>query len=245
MFKIYYRNSSLATIDNEKLFPDIMLDNKRRDETLQDKHTEPHWDTSALVTIDMQNCFISPKIGKKETKAHSIVANIVGLLDIYRAKGKPIVQVVRSYLPDGSDADVYRKGIIERGEFSLAPGSDEAELVAALKPGGSPALDFDILRNGEFQKLGPNEWAMYKSRLGAFYKTGFEGWLREKCIDTVVFVGTFFPNCVRQSVTEANERDFRTVVVTDAIFGIHDTGEKELKAIGVACMEIDKILGLI
>ncbi len=212
---------------------------------MQDNHTEPHWDTSAFVTIDMQNGFVSPKIEKKDTKAHSIVANIVELLGVFRAKGRPVIQVVRSYLPDGSDADVYRKGIIERGEFSLAPGSDEAELVAALKPEGSPALDFDILRNGGFQKLGPNEWAMYKSRLGAFYKTGFEDWLREKGIDTVVFVGTFFPNCVRQSVTEANERDFRTVVVTGAVFGIHDTGEKELEAIGVACMKTDEILGLI
>jgi len=212
---------------------------------MQDKHTEPHWNTSALVTIDMQNGFVSPKIEKKETRAHSIIANIVELLGVFRAKDKPIVQVVRSYLPDGSDADVYRKGIIERGEFSLVPGSDEAELITALKPAGSPALDYDVLRNGEFQELGPNEWAMYKSRLGAFYKTGLENWLRESEIDTLIFAGTFFPNCVRQSITEANERDFRTVVVTDAAFGIHDIGEKELEAIGVACLETDEILGFI
>ncbi len=30
MFKIYYKNSFLATLDNVKLFPDIMLDNNRR-----------------------------------------------------------------------------------------------------------------------------------------------------------------------------------------------------------------------
>ena len=237
-------NSFPATIDNAKLFPDIIPE-ATGGRNMQDKHTEPHWDTSAFVTIDMQNGFVSPKIEKKETRAHSIVANIVELLGICRAKGRPIMQIVRSYLPDGSDADVYRKGIIERGEFSLAPGSDEAELVSALKPEGSPALDYDILRKGEFQELGPNEWAMYKSRLGAFYKTNFEDWLRKSEIDTLIFAGTFFPNCVRQSITEANERDFRTVVATDAAFGIHDIGVKELEVIGVACMETGEILGLI
>ena len=115
---------------------------------MQDSHTEPHWDTSALVIIDMQNGFISPKIEKEGTKAHAIITNIVKLLEAYRAQGKPIVHVIRSYLPDGSDADVYRKGIVERGEFILSPGSEQAEIVNLLKPPNSPALDFDILRNG-------------------------------------------------------------------------------------------------
>ncbi len=206
---------------------------------MQDKHTEPHWDTSALVIIDMQNGFVSPKIEKEGTRANSIISNIVKLLEAFRAQGKPIVHVIRSYLPDGSDADVYRKGIIERGELILSPGSEQAEIVGLLKPPDSPALEFDILRNGEFQKLGANEWAMYKSRLGAFYKTNLEEWLKGNGIDTIVFAGTFFPNCVRQSITEANERDFRTVAATDAIFGIHEKGEKEMSAIGVSCISTD------
>jgi nicotinamidase-related amidase len=203
---------------------------------MQDKYTEPHWDTSALVIIDMQNGFVTPKVETEGTKAHAIISNIVFLLDAFRAKAKPIIHVVRSYLPDGSDADIYRRGIVERGEFIISPESDHAEIVAALMRPDAPSLDFDTLRKGRFQELGPDEWAMYKPRLGAFHKTPLEDFLRRKELDTLIFAGTFFPNCVRQSVYEANERDFRTVAVTDAIFGIHGKDEKELGAIGATCL---------
>ena len=156
-----------------------------------------------------------------------------------------IVHVIRSYLPDGSDADIYRKGIVERGEFVLSPGSEQAEIASMLKPPGTPALDFDTLRDGNFQELGPNEWAMYKPRLGAFFNTPLEGRLREKSIDTLVFAGTFFPNCVRMSIYEANERDLRAVAVKDAIFGIYQKAEKELGAIGVTGLDAKEITGFI
>ncbi len=203
---------------------------------LQDRHTEPHYYTSALLVIDMQNGFVSPKAEKEGTKYNAIVDGIISLLHAYRSKGKPIVHVIRAYLPDGSDADVYRKGIIERGEFSLAPGSVEADIFEPLKPPGAPAIDFDKIRYGKMQELGPEEHVMYKPRLGAFHKTPLETWLRKQGLDTVVVAGTFFPNCVRQTITEANERDFRTVCATDAVVGIHDTGGKELGAMGVSCI---------
>jgi len=209
---------------------------------MQDKHTEPHWDSSALIIIDMQNAFVSPKIDKEGTKASGIISNIKLLLDTFRKSRKPIIHVVRSYLSDGSDADIYRKGIVERTEFILAPGSQQAEIVSSLKPRDAPMLDFEILRAGQFQTLGSNEWAMYKPRLGAFYKTPLESWLKGKKIDTLIFAGTFFPNCVRASITEANERDFRTVAAKDAIFGMYDKAGKEIEAIGVSCLAAKDIV---
>jgi nicotinamidase-related amidase len=212
---------------------------------MQDKYTEPHWDSAALTIIDMQNGFVSPKIEKEGTKAFQIINKIQTLLETFRLKRKPIVHVIRSYLPNGSDADIYRKGIVERGEFILSPESEQAKIVEMLTPPNSPELDFDILQDGQFQGLGPNEWVMYKPRLGAFYNTPFEGWLRSRNVDTLIFAGTFFPNCVRTSITEANERDFRCVAARDAIFGIYEKGEKELAAIGVTVLNADEIADLV
>ena len=212
---------------------------------MQDTHTEPHWKSSALIIIDMQNAFVSPKIEKEGTKANRIISNIKVLLDAFRSKRMTIVHVVRSYNTDGSDADIYRRGIIERGEFVLSPGSDEVDMVSALKPPGAPALEFRILKSGMLHGLGDNEMAMYKPRLGAFYNTPLEGWLKYRGVDTCVFAGTFFPTCVRTSITEANERDFRTIAAKDAIFGIYDKAAKEIEAIGVVCLSAEEIVRFI
>jgi nicotinamidase-related amidase len=63
-----------------------------------------------------------------------------------------------------------------------------------------------------------------------------EGYLREHGVSTTVFCGANFPNCPRTSIYEASERDFRIVVVEDAISGLHDTGRRELENIGVRLM---------
>lgn len=42
-----------------------------------------------------------------------------------------------------------------------------------------------------------------------------------------MFAGCNFPNCPRTSIYEASERDFRTVLVRDAISGLYERGEHE------------------
>jgi nicotinamidase-related amidase len=43
-------------------------------------------------------------------------------------------------------------------------------------------------------------------------------------------------NCPRTSIYEASERDFRVVVVEDAVSGLYDRGRDELRAIGARLM---------
>jgi len=47
-------------------------------------------------------------------------------------------------------------------------------------------------------------------------------------------VGCNFPNCPRATIYGASMRDFRTVMITDAVSGVYDQGIKELNGIGVA-----------
>jgi len=93
-----------------------------------------------------------------------------------------------------------------------------------------------LLLAGGMQQVGPAEHVMYKARWGAFYHPDLERHLRESGSDTVVFAGCNHPNCPRTSIYEASERDFRIVLVSDAISGWYDRGgEKcqEWEGIGV------------
>jgi nicotinamidase-related amidase len=65
--------------------------------------------------------------------------------------------------------------------------------------------------------------------------------LRDRGISTLVFMGCNFPNCPRASIYEASERDFRLVVVRDAISGLYERGQRELIGIGVRLMTADEV----
>ena len=57
----------------------------------------------------------------------------------------------------------------------------------------------------------------------------------------VAFSGRNFPNCLRTSIYEASERDFRLALADDAVSGLYDRGRSELPAIGVAMMTTGEI----
>jgi len=61
-------------------------------------------------------------------------------------------------------------------------------------------------------------------------------------VNTVVIAGCNFPNCPRATVYEASERDFRIVLVTDAVSGLYARGSQELRQIGVVLGDTDKCL---
>ena len=106
-------------------------------------------------------------------------------------------------------------------------------------------LDWNQLINGEFQQIGSNDWVMYKSRWGAFYRTGLEAFLREKKVNTLIFSGCNFPNCPRTSIYEASERDFRIVLAADAMSGLYKRGIQELENIGVTVTKTEDICNYI
>lgn len=86
---------------------------------------------------------------------------------------------------------------------------------------------------GNVQSISNKEWAIYKPRWGAFYKTNLEDFLKSMEIDTLIFIGCNFPNCPRTSIYEASERDFKVAAVEDAISGTYNRGLEEIKNIGV------------
>ena len=201
-----------------------------------DHYTEPHWSQSALLTIDVQRDFAGPAAPAPIPGTSEIVPAIQRLLTVYRHANLPIIHVIRLYLSDGSNVDLCRRARIEGGARIVVPGTEGSNIVKELLPSRAVLLDSDRLLAGDLQTIGHDEWVMYKPRWGAFFRTKLEEHLLELGVDTVVFSGCNFPNCPRTSIYEASERDFRIVVVTDAVSGIYDRGIQELQGIGVNIM---------
>lgn len=205
-------------------------------------YTQPHFDRSALITIDTQNDFTLAGAPLEIPGTSAVIPNMVRLLEVYRKKGLAIVHVVRLYLVDGSNAELCRRTGIEEGRTAVAPDTEGAELVTELKPDPSLRLNAQLLLAGGVQTIGPNEYLIFKPRWGAFYQTELEAFLRQKGCDTLVFCGCNYPNCPRTSIYEASERDFRIVLATDALSRLYKQGADELRAIGVALMSTQEIM---
>ncbi len=207
-----------------------------------DPLARPRWHSAALLTIDVQNDFTLADGAARVAGTEAVIPQIVRLLDAFRTLRRPIVHVVRFYARDGSDAELSRRTFVQFRGPVVAPETLGAELVAALKPDASVRLDSRMLLAGERQQIGPREWVMYKSRWGAFYRTGLEAWLAELGVDTAVVCGCNFPNCPRATLVEASERDLRSVIVRDATSQTHERGLAELTSLGVSVLTTQETL---
>jgi nicotinamidase-related amidase len=212
--------------------------------TAEDRYTRPLAGSAALVLIDVQRDFLDipgddapmPVVGTR-----AAISAMAKLANAFRERGLPIVHVVRLYRPDGSNVDLVRRQSIEHGARIAVPGSAGSQIAAELFP-NVVELDHELLLAGGFQQVGVAEHVIYKPRWGAFYGTNLDRHLREIGSNTLVFAGCNFPNRPRTSIYEASERDFRIVLVSDAISGLYDRGVEECRAIGVEVLELSETL---
>jgi nicotinamidase-related amidase len=212
--------------------------------TRNDPYTRPAAGSAALVLIDMQRDFVDTPGGDAAMPVagtYVAIPAMARLVTAFRQRGLPIVHAIRLYRADGSNVDLVRRRAVEQGARIALPGSAGSQIAAELLP-RAVELDHELLLAGGFQQIGPAEHVMYKPRWGAFYRTGLEQHLRQKGSDTVVFAGCNFPNCPRTSIYEASERDFRIVLVADAISGLYERGIHECRDIGVEVLEASQTL---
>jgi nicotinamidase-related amidase len=206
-----------------------------------DPYTQPRSGSAALVLIDVQRDFYADDAPLPIEGTRTAIPAMARLTTEFRDRALPIVHVVRLYRADGSNADVVRKQAIEKGARYAVPGSAGSQIAEELLP-NPVELDHELLLSGELQQVGPREHVIYKPRWGAFYQTKLEQHIRDTGSDTLVFAGCNFPNCPRTSIYEASERDFRIVLVSDALSGLDDRGVKESRAIGVDVRDLSATL---
>lgn len=209
-----------------------------------DKYTQPDFSSIALITIDTQRDMLDGQPFEIPGTS-AVLPQIQRLLQAFRRVGKPIVHIVRLYKSDGSNVDLCRRSLIESGKVILQPGTPGCELAPELLPNPEVRLNTELLLAGGIQHIGPGEVIIYKPRWGAFYKTPLEDYLHGLGISSLAFTGCNFPNCPRTSIYEASERDFRIVVVEDAISGIYERGKEELRKIGVLLMSTRELEAII
>ncbi len=205
------------------------------------KYTEPVWFNSALITIDTQ-CDTLDRQPFEIPGTSAILPNMRKLLQAYRKAKRQIVHIVRIYKSDGTNVDLCRRELVERGAALVLAGSAGCQLATELLPHPGIELDANLLLSGGIQHIQAGEVIIYKPRWGAFYNTPLEKYLQEKGISTLVFSGCNFPNCPRTSIYEASERDFRVVLAEDAISGLYDQGKREMRNIGVELILTDQII---
>lgn len=207
-----------------------------------DQFTAPCWEQAALLSIDLQNDFCDTAAPSGGIGSDALtVSNCIRLTAAFRDRTKPATHVVRLYEADGSNVDTVRRQAVQKGMRKVIVGSEGARSVAGLLPSGA-IMDEATLLRGEPQKVGEHEYLVYKPRWGAFYRTVLQDVLSRLAVDTLVICGTVFPNCVRATIHQALERDYRVVVAYDAIAGIYPRGVREYVVMGASALTTDSVL---
>ena len=192
--------------------------------------TAPHFGSSALLVIDVQADFLD---GGASTVAGTSerLPRMAELVAAYRSAGRPVVHVIRLY--EGDDVDLVRRGALRAGARLVRPGSPGAQIAPQLLPDPGLVLDTGALQAGELQKAGDNEVVMWKPRWSAFHRTPLDAHLRGLAVDTIVLAGCNFPNCPRATLFDASARDYRVVVVDDAMSQVTPERLADAVALGV------------
>ena len=149
-------------------------------------------DSPVFLIIDMQKDVVEGMV----RPGAEAVPKIREVLKACRSKGVPVIHVVRVHRPDGSDVESFRKQKFKEKPY-LVEGSVGAEVVDELEPI-------------------PGEYVIRKRRFSAFFETEALLLLRSIGAKTLVVCGVQTPNCVRATVVDAVEHDFRVVVLRDA-----------------------------
>ncbi|MGC5364314.1 cysteine hydrolase family protein [Streptomyces sp. DT24] len=212
------------------------------DQIFDDPYTAPRFASAALITIDVQRDFLSeaPYGVAGTTEALPRIREVVSA---FRTAQRPVVHIVRLYDVGGGNAEPSRRRLLESGVDLAAPGTPGSQLAEGMAPAGAAELDVDLLKSGRPQELGPHEFVLFKPRWGAFYRTGLDELLRARGVDTLVFAGCNLPNCPRASVIEACERDYRVVLVPDAVSRATEVGLAEISGLGVHLVPVAELIG--
>jgi nicotinamidase-related amidase len=195
-----------------------------------DEHTEPHFDTSALLVIDVQADFLQggtlPIPGSTR-----LIPRLAALIAAYRQARRPVAFVVRYYV--GEDVDRVRRARVLAGEDLVRPGSPGSLVPTELL---GATLDHELLLTGRPEELGPNEAVFFKPRWSAFHRTDLDAWLRRRGVDTVVVSGLTFPNCLRSTIYDATELDYRVVAAVESSSEVTPERIADIQRLGVATL---------
>ena len=157
-------------------------------------------DRTAVVVVDMQNGFCHPEGSLHAPGSEAAIDDVAALVDDAREAGAQVVYTRDVHPPEQFDDAHYYDEFDRWGEHVLE-GSWEAEIID----------DLDVQ---------PSDHVVEKHTYDAFYGTELDGWLSARGVDDLLICGTLANVCVLHTAGSAGLRDYRPVLVEDAIGAI-------------------------
>jgi len=164
--------------------------------------------STALLVVDMQRGFVDPGEAMEVPAARESVPRIRALVDVFRAKGRPVVFTEFVY----SEAAPLLVGALHPEHRRAAPGAPRG----VGRPSSSCHEDDPSVVTVAALAPRPDELVVRKRWYDAFAGTPLDGALRARGIDTLVVTGTMTDICVFATVVGAFNREYRVTVVEDA-----------------------------
>ncbi|SEL22589.1 cysteine hydrolase family protein [Haloferax larsenii] len=161
---------------------------------------------TAVIVVDMQNGFCHPDGSLFAPASESALDHVNAVVSRAREAGARVVYT-RDVHPPEQFEDAHYYDEFERWGEHVVEGTWDAELVDELD-----VRDDDLV--------------VEKHTYDAFYQTELEGWLESHGIDDLLICGTLANVCVLHTAGSAGLRDYRPMLVTDAL-GYLDPDHKE------------------
>jgi nicotinamidase-related amidase len=154
-------------------------------------------DSSALVVVDMQNGFCHPEGSLYAPGSEAVVEPVARTVERAREAGVQVV-FTRDVHPPGQFEDAHYYDEFDRWGEHVLEGSWEAEIVEELS-------------------VREDDHVVEKHTYDAFHRTELDGWLSARGIRNLAICGTLANVCVLHTAGSAGLRDYRPVLLEDAI----------------------------
>lgn len=164
-------------------------------------------DNTALVVVDMQNDFADPEGALYAPPSETAVEGVNTLIDIARENDLPVIATKDTHDPDQFTDAHYYDEFDQWGEH-VVTGSWGSELVDDVRiDTGSDTI-------------------IEKHTYDAFYDTRLDDVLTGRGIENLIICGTLVNVCVFHTAASAGLRDYRPIVIEDAV-GYIEPAHKE------------------
>src|SRR6056297_1983894 len=152
---------------------------------------------TALVVVDMQNGFCHPDGSLYAPESEAVIDPVGSLVERARDAGASVVFTRDVHPPEQFEGNHYYDEFERWGEH-VVEGTWETEIVEELD-----VREEDLI--------------VEKHTYDAFHQTQLDGWLSARGIKDLLVCGTLANVCVLHTASSAGLRDYRPILVADAI----------------------------
>ena len=166
---------------------------------------------SALLVIDIQQeDFMEMNENNMGDPRWTLIRNGKRVLDVFRAKKLPVIQIKECHRPDMVDFGRELDGSEGIHCVEDRPENDYAKLTYPIA----------------------GEYRISKRRYSTFFGTDLEILLKGLGVDTLYLIGGLTDVCIHYTAVDAHQHDYHIRVVTDAVAGSsQEAHESALRAI--------------